>query len=134
VTTRATGPFDVKLNPLDKYDKAEGSLMSRMSLDKQYRGDLAATGVGEMLATGTSVKGSAGYVAIERLTGTLHGKRGTFVLQHSSTLNRGAPTQGISVVPDSGTDQLTGLTGTMEVKIDDGRHLYLFEYTLPGAP
>jgi uncharacterized protein DUF3224 len=134
VTTRASGPFDVKLNPLDKYDTAAGSLLSRLSLDKQYRGDLEATGVGEMLATGTSVKGSAGYVAMERVTGTLHGKRGTFVFQHSSTLNRGAPTQRISVVPDSGTDQLTGLTGTMEIKIDDGKHSYLFEYSLPGAP
>jgi hypothetical protein len=101
-----------------------------MSLDKTFRGDLEATSKGEMLAF-RAEQGSAGYVAMEQVTGTLHGKRGTFVLQHSSTLLRGAPTQSITVVPDSGTDQLTGLTGRMVVIIEGKAHSYDFEYTLP---
>jgi hypothetical protein len=105
-----------------------------MSIDKQLHGDLEATSKGEMLAAGTAVKGSAGYVAIERVTGTLHGRSGSFVLQHHATMTRGAPQLDIIVVPDSGTGELTGLTGTMMITITDGKHFYQFEYALGGTP
>jgi hypothetical protein len=105
-----------------------------MSIDKQFHGDLEAVSKGQMLTAMTDVKGSAGYVAMERVTGTLHGRSGSFVLQHSSTLTRGAPQQSITVVPDSGTGQLVGLAGKMAINIVDGKHSYDFEYTLPAAP
>jgi hypothetical protein len=134
LAAHASGPFEVKLNPQPPDDKAEGATLGRLSIDKQYHGDLEATGKGQMLTAMTDVKGSAGYVAIERVTGTLHGRSGSFVLQHSSTLTRGAPLQSITVVPDSGTGQLVGLAGKMIVNIVDGKHSYDFEYTLPAAP
>lgn len=126
----AVGDFDVKLNPLATYESSGGSLMGHLSLDKEFRGDLVATSKGEMLSAGTNVKGSAGYVAIERVIGTLHGRRGSFVLQHSGTMTRGAPQLSVSVVPDSGTDELVGLAGTMAIIIADGKHSYEFSYTL----
>lgn len=126
----AVGDFDVKLNPLATYESSDGSLMGHLSLDKEFRGDLVATSKGEMLSAGTNVKGSAGYVAIERVIGTLHGRRGSFVLQHSGTMTRGAPQLSVSVVPDSGTDELVGLAGTMAIIIADGKHSYEFSYTL----
>jgi len=101
-----------------------------MSIDKQFHGDLEATSKGEMLSAMTSVKGSAGYVAIERVSGTLHGRHGTFILQHSGTMTRGAPQLSVTVVPDSATGELVGLTGKMTIKIADGKHSYDFEYTL----
>lgn len=131
VTKHAIGPFEVKLNPLATYESSEGSLLGRMSIDKHFHGDLEATSKGEMLSAMTDVKGSAGYVAIERVSGTLDGRSGTFVLQHSATMTRGTPQLVITVVPDSGTDQLAGLTGTMAINIADGKHSYDFEYTLP---
>jgi hypothetical protein len=134
VTKHATGPFDVKLAPQGEDDKTEGSTLARYSLDKQYHGDLDAGAKGTMLTAGTDVKGSAGYVAIERVTGTLNGRTGSFVLQHSGTLTRGAPVQNITVVPDSGTGQLTGLTGKLTVIIDSGKHSYAFDYTRPETP
>ena len=121
MTNHASGPFEVKLTP-----QAPG----RMSIDKQFHGDLEATSTGEMLMAGTSVKGSAGYVAIEHVSGSLHGRTGGFVLQHSSTMNRGAPQQSVTVVPDSGTGELEGLAGKMTIDIADGKHSYEFEYTL----
>ncbi len=127
----ASGTFEVKLVPQGIPDKAEGSTLARMSLDKQYRGGLEATAKGEMLTAGTEVQGSAGYVAIERATGTLNGRTGSFVLQHSGTLTRGAPMQNITVVPDSGSGQLTGITGKLTVIIEGGKHSYEFEYELP---
>jgi len=103
-----------------------------MTLDKQFHGDLEAVSVGEMLSAMTAVKGSAGYVAMELVRGTLHGKQGTFVLQHSAFMTRGTPDLTVTVVPDSGTDELTGLTGRMQIIIEaGGRHSYRFEYTLP---
>src|SRR5438445_13759827 len=102
---RANGTFDVKLTP------AEDSAFGRMSIDKQFHGALEGTSKGEMLSASTSVKGSAGYVAIERVTGTLNGKNGSFVLQHYATMTRGAPQLTITVVPDSGTGELEGLSG-----------------------
>ena len=134
VTKHATGPFDVKLAPQGEDDKAAGSTLARYSLDKQYHGDLDATAKGTMLTAGTDVKGSAGYVAIERVTGTLNGRTGSFVLQHSGTLTRGAPEQSITVVPDSGTGQLTGITGKLTVIIEAGKHSYSFDYALPETP
>lgn len=126
----ASGTFEVKLNPLPVYDGADGSPLAHFSLDKQFRGDLDATSKGEMLSAGTSVKGSAGYVAIERVTGMLHGRRGSFILQHNGTMTRGAAQLTVSVVPDSGADELTGLTGAMAIIIADGKHSYEFSYTL----
>jgi hypothetical protein len=105
-----------------------------MSVDKQFHGDLDATSKGEMLAAGTDVKGSAGYVAMERVRGTLHGRSGTFALQHTGTMTRGAPQLSVTVVPDSATGQLAGLAGRMAIDITDGSHSYDFEYTLPGTP
>ncbi len=134
MTTRASGPFEVKLNPVPTAHSSAGALLGRMSIDKQFHGDLDATSEGEMLTAGTAVKGSAGYVAIERVSGTLHGLAGTFVLQHSGTMTRGAPQLTITVVPDSGTGELTGLAGTMTINIVDGKHSYDFEYTLADAP
>ena len=131
--TQAKGTFEVKLDPQGEADKAEGSTLARMSLDKKYHGDLEATAKGTMLTAGTDVKGSAGYVAIERVTGTLNGKTGSFVLQHNGTLSRGTPVQNIIVVPDSGTGQLAGISGKLLVIIADGKHSYEFEYTLPAA-
>jgi hypothetical protein len=132
--SHATGTFEVKLTPQGDGDTAEGSTLGRMTLAKQFHGDLDGTSKGEMLTAGTDVKNSAGYVAIERITGTLNGRAGSFVLQHSGTLMRGAPTQSITVVPDSGSGQLAGITGKMIITIVDGKHSYDFEYTLPEAP
>jgi hypothetical protein len=134
VTIQARGAFEVKLSQLPTSDTTEGSPLARMSIDKQLHGDLEATSKGEMLAAGTPVKGSAGYVAIERVTGTLHGRNGSFVLQHSATMNRGAPQLSITVVPDSGTGDLTGLTGTMSITITNGNHYYEFDYALAASP
>lgn len=132
MTTRATGTFDVKLNPLAIADTAASALLGRMSIDKQFHGDLEATSKGEMLTGMTAVKNSAGYVAVERVTGTLHGKTGTFILQHSGTMTRGVGVLSVTVVPDSGTDQLVGLTGSLAIIIaPDGKHSYEFDYTLP---
>jgi hypothetical protein len=133
VAAHASGTFEVKLVPQPPEDKAEGSTLARMSIDKQFHGDLEGTSKGQMLTAGTDVKGSAGYVAIERITGTLQGRTGSFVLQHSGTLTRGAPQQSITVVPDSATGQLVGLTGKMTINIADGKHSFDFEYTLPEA-
>jgi hypothetical protein len=133
VTARATGPFDVKLAPLDPAKKSDDNSLGRMSIAKQFHGDLEATSKGEMLTAGTAVKGSAGYVAIERVSGSLGGRAGTFVLQHNATMNRGTPQLNIIVVPDSGTGQLAGLTGTMNIIIADGKHSYDFSYSLPDS-
>ena len=131
MSTRAAGPFHVTLAPLDSWNRDEGAVLSRMSLDKEFRGDLAARSRGEMLAVGTAIKGSAGYVAVERVTGTLHGKRGTFALQHNATMDRGAPALNIIVVPDSGTGELEGLSGRMNIIIaEGGKHSYEFDYTI----
>jgi hypothetical protein len=128
---RASGTFEVKLTP---QATAEGASLGRMSIDKQFHGDLEATSRGEMLSAGSVATGSAGYVAMEQVRGTLHGRSGTFVLQHSGTMTRGTPQLTVAVVPDSGTDQLAGLSGTMSITIADGEHSYVFEYTLGEIP
>ena len=128
--TNASGPFEVKLAPQPPEPDGDGGL-GRMTIDKQFHGDVEGSSKGQMLTAGTSVKGSAGYVAIEKVTGVLHGRSGTFVLQHSGTMTRGEPQLTITVVPDSGTDQLAGLSGTMTINRADGKHSYVFEYNLP---
>lgn len=130
VTTRATGSFDVKITPLATDSPAEGSTLGRMSIEKQFHGDLEATSTGEMLTVGTAIKNSAGYVAVERVTGSLHGRTGTFALQHNATMTRGTGSLNIVVVPDSGTGELTGLSGRLSIEIAGGKHSYVFEYTL----
>lgn len=131
VTRHATGPFEVKVTPADS-PSGDASL-GRMILDKQYHGDLEASGKGQMLTASTSVKGSGAYVAIERVTGTLQGRTGSFTLQHSGLMSHGAPQLTITVVPDSGGDQLAGIAGKMTINIAaDGKHSYDFEYMLPG--
>lgn len=130
MSTRATGAFDVKLTPQATDDPGEGAPLGRLAIEKQFHGDLEGTSKGEMLTAGGSVTGSAGYVAIERVDGTLHGRRGTFALQHSGTMTRGAPQLSITVVPDSGSGALAGLAGRMAIEIADGKHSYNFEYTL----
>lgn len=127
---RAKGPFDVKLNPQPQADQVGDATVGRLSVDKQFHGDLEAASKGQMLTASTDVKNSAGYVAIERVTGALHGRTGTFALQHSGTMTRGAPQQAVTVVPDSGTGQLKGLAGRMTIIITDGKHSYDFEYEL----
>jgi hypothetical protein len=125
-----SGWFDVKLNSLP-FDDAPSEMLGRRSIAKQFHGALDATSRGMMLSAGTATPGSAGYVAIELVTGVLDGRRGSFVLQHHATMNRGQPSLSIVVVPDSGTGDLTGLSGTMGIRITDGKHFYDFEYTLP---
>jgi len=132
MSAHAAGPFDVKVTPQD--DKSEDPLLGRMTIDKQYHGDLDATGKGQMLTAGSAAKGSGAYVAIEKVSGALQGRRGTFVLQHTGTMTQGAPQLIITVVPDSGTGQLTGISGKMAIKIaEGGKHSYDFEYTLPPS-
>ncbi len=129
----AQGPFEVKIAPQVSPDLPQG-VISRMSIDKTFHGDLEATSKGEMLAAGSGAKGSSGgYVALEQVTGTLNGRKGTFVLQHSATMTNGVPNLSIIVVPGSGTDQLVGLSGKMNIIITEGKHSYDFEYSLPEA-
>jgi Protein of unknown function (DUF3224) len=133
VSSPATGPFDVKVTPQD--DKSGDAALGRMTLDKQYHGDLEAAGKGQMLTAGTEVKGSGAYVAIERVTGALRGRAGSFVLQHSGTMTQGVLQLTITVVPDSGTAQLAGIAGKMNIIIAaDGKHSYDFEYTIASNP
>ena len=135
MTQHASGPFDVKLTPQKPdSDAAQAANLGRMSIDKQFHGDLEATSKGEMIAAQTEVKGSAGYVAMERVTGALKGRKGSFVLQHSANMNRGVPELSITVVPDSGTIELKGLAGKMNIIIADGKHSYEFDYTLADKP
>ena len=130
----ANGSFDVRLAPQAVDDATGGAAIGRMSIDKRFHGDLDATSKGQMLAHRTGVDGSAGYVAMEIVNGLLHGRRGTFVLQHSGTMDRGDAQLALAVVPDSGTDQLAGLAGQMAIIIDaEGKHAYAFDYLLPDA-
>jgi hypothetical protein len=126
----AKGSFEVKLSPQPADGEHTDSPVSRMLLDKQFQGDLEAVSRGQMLGVRTAVEGSAGYVAMEQVAGTLDGRRGTFILQHTGTMMRGALQLSVTVVPDSGTGELTGLAGKMEIKIADGKHSYDFEYML----
>jgi len=132
MTFHARGSFDVKLTP-QKPDNpgAESSKLGRMAIEKQFQGDLDAVSKGEMLSAMTDVKGSAGYVALERVTGTLGGRSGSFVLQHSGTMTRGEAQLSVTVVPDSATGELAGLAGKLSIQMMEGKHSYEFDYTLP---
>lgn len=127
----ATGTFDVKITPQAATPGVESAQLGRMTIDKQFHGDLDAASLGEMLSVRTETPGSAGYVALERVTGALQGRRGSFVLQHSGTMKRGAPTLVLTVVPDSGSGELAGLSGSMAIVIDEGQHRYTMDYQLP---
>jgi Protein of unknown function (DUF3224) len=121
----AAGTFEVKLTP-----QPDDSPVGRMTIAKEFHGDLEAASVGQMLASMSEVKGSAGYVAIEKVTGTLHGRAGNFVLQHRGVMNRGAAELSVTVVPDSGAGDLVGMKGSMNIVIEGGKHSYEFDYTL----
>ncbi|NWB96541.1 DUF3224 domain-containing protein [Pseudomonas gingeri] len=127
---QANGRFDVTLNPESLSDIASGTGLGRMSINKAFHGDLVATSQGEMLSFRGSLLGSAGYVAMETVTGTLGGRKGSFVLQHSSTMTRGVPEQSIQVVPDSATGELAGLAGRLVITVAEGQHSYRFDYSL----
>ncbi|HEX7877978.1 MAG TPA: DUF3224 domain-containing protein [Candidatus Eisenbacteria bacterium] len=129
----ARGPFDVKLTPQSPTGDNPEPTLGRMLLVKSFHGDLEATSTGEMLTAGTSTKGSAAYVAVERVTGTLHGRRGTFSLHHTGIMTRGVPDLSIHVVPDSGDGELAGISGTLAIQIEGGKHSYELTYDLPGA-
>lgn len=131
-TMQATGTFEVKLSPLETYPEADTKI-GRMSIDKTFAGDLIGTSQGEMLSGGSPAEGSAGYVAIERVTGVLQGRGGSFLLQHSGTMTPASQELTITVVPGSGTGELEGLAGTMSIEIEGGNHSYAFEYTLPSG-
>jgi hypothetical protein len=128
----AKGTFTVSLKPMPFEGVEASTQLGRMSIDKEIRGDLIATTQGQMLTGMTATAGSAGYVAIEHVVGTLHGKRGSFLLQHRGVMNRGAPMLEVSVVPDSGTDELQGLAGEFTIENRDGQHFYELRYRLPG--
>jgi len=131
MTTRATGTFDVKMTPVEDNFLGEGT--GRMTGDKQIHGDLEGIGKGEMIFAKANVEGSGAYVAIEKITGTLHGRKGSFIFQHSGWMAHGEQHMTITVVPDSGTDELVGLAGKFNIVIDkDGKHSYEFDYTLPS--
>ena len=126
------GAFDLTLVPQDLAFTHEEAGLGRMSIDKRLHGELDATSKGEMLSAMSAVKGSAGYVAMERVTGTIQGRKGSFVLQHSATMNRGVQSMSITVVPDSGTDELEGLQGSLIIDIVDGKHYYTFTFEING--
>jgi hypothetical protein len=130
---RATGSFEVTLQPLPNHEVSEESQFGRLLLTKKFTGDLSGSARGQMLSAMTTVKGSAGYVAIDHVTAELDGRKGSFVLQHSGAMNRGAQSLSIMVVPDSGSGELTGLSGTLSINIIDGKHFYDFIYSLPQA-
>ena len=132
MTARASGTFEVTLTPQAQDEQSGSSTLGRMSIDKKFHDDLEAVSKGQMLTAGTAIKDSAGYVAMERVAGSLAGRSGSFVLQHSGTVNRGVQRLSITVVPDSGTDQLAGLSGTMTITIVGEKHFYDFDYTLAG--
>jgi len=131
MSERASGTFDVDLTPAAAPDEGPG-FFGRMRIDKQFSGDLSGASEGLMLAVRTGIDGSAGYVAMEQVTGSLAGRTGTFVLQHDGLMHRGSPDLRVRIIPDSGTDGLSGISGSMSIEIEDGQHFYVLEYDLPG--
>jgi len=130
---KVSGKFEVKLQPLDTFAQGiDGVTLGRMSIEKTFSGELSALSKGEMLNAITSVEGSAGYVAVEQVTGTLSGRSGSFVLQHFATMHEGENVLLMEVVPNSGTRELTGLAGKMVIRIENGQHFYDFDYELAG--
>ncbi len=134
VTKRAKGTFEVRMAPQAPDASVGDPSVGRFGLDKQFQGDLAGTSRGQMLAVRTLVEGSAGYVALEKVDGTLEGRKGAFVLQHNGLMDRGKPSLSITIVPDSGTGELSGIAGTMTIEITGGKHFYELVYTLPAKP
>jgi uncharacterized protein DUF3224 len=134
VPAHATGSFDVRITPRPPDDNAAPPSFGRMSIDKHFHGDLDGTSQGTMLTGATDATGARVYVAIERVTGTLRGRTGTFLLMHGGTMTRTAQHLSVTVVPESGTGDLAGLTGKMAITIVDGKHLYDFEYTVGEKP
>lgn len=130
----AQGTFEVKIAPLPADEAIAATSIARYSLDKTYHGDLEAVSAGEMMGAGNPATGSAGYVAVEEVNGTLDGRSGSFALQHSSTMDGGTFDMNVRVVPGSGTGDLQGIAGTLTIVIEGGKHSYRFEYTLPDAP
>ena len=130
----AQGIFEVKTAPLPPDEATAATSIGRFSLDKVYHGDLDAASAGEMLSAGNPATGAAGYVAVEQITGTVHGKRGSFALQHFGTMHAGNFDLNVRVVPGSGTDDLEGIAGTLTITIAPGKHSYSLEYTLPDEP
>ncbi|WP_201313292.1 DUF3224 domain-containing protein [Dyella sp. EPa41] len=129
----AKGTFEVKITPQSFAEGVGDPSVGRMAIEKQFKGDLEGVGRGQMLAVGTAVDGSAGYVAMERVQAVLHGREGSFALQHSGVMNRGAPQLSITIVPDSGTDGLSGIAGVLTIRIADGVHHYELAYSLPDV-
>lgn len=134
MTLHAKGTFEVKMTPQAPVDGVGDPSVGRMALEKQFSGDLRGTGKGQMLAVGTAVDGSAGYVAMERVHGSLHGREGSFALQHHGVMDRGTATLSITIVPDSGTDGLSGIAGVLSLTIESGVHHYDLAYSLPDVP
>ncbi|HJV21754.1 MAG TPA: DUF3224 domain-containing protein [Holophagaceae bacterium] len=132
MTTHATGTFDVNVKPLTA-DNADWGAFGRLSIDKVFHGDLEGTSLGQMLAEGDGKGAGGGYVALERVTGTLHGRKGTFVLMHTGTLVDRRPEMVVTVVPGSGTGDLVGLSGRLQILLEGGKHGYAFDYTLPAG-
>jgi hypothetical protein len=130
VTRLARGPFDVRLAPQAGSAETGAPALGRFTLDKQFHGDLEATSRGQMLSGMGAVEGSGGYVAMEVVTGSLEGRTGTLILQHSGVLRRGIPELRVTVVPDSGTGDLTGISGDMKIIIEQGKHSYELVYDL----
>ena len=130
MTELARGTFEVSATRQPPYDSADGLVLGRTSFVKSFKGDLEASSTVEMLSAGTPTKGSAVYVALERVNGKLAGKSGNFVLFHAGVMNRGQASLRLEVAPDSGTGELVGLSGQMQIEINEGQHLYRFEYTL----
>jgi hypothetical protein len=127
---QAKGSFEVKRTPQEPLDAGDGAEVGHVRFDKRFHGPLDATSVVHMLAVGTDTPGSAAYVALERIVGMLDGRAGSFLAQHSGTLDRGRPSLSVTVVPDSGTGELAGLRGRMAIDIVDGAHSYTFDYDL----
>ena len=130
----AKGTFDVKISPQSPQDGVGDPSVGRMAIEKQFQGDMQGQGRGQMLAVGTAVDGSAGYVAMERVHASVHGRAGSFALQHTGTMHRGTPQLAVTIVPDSGSDDLAGIAGSLSIRIENGVHFYDLEYTLPDAP
>ena len=131
MSRQARGSFEVKITPQPPQEGVGDPGVGRLAIEKQFHGDLEGSSRGQMLAVGTAVDGSAGYVAMERVSGSLLGRRGSFALQHSGSMHRGSPQLSVTIVPDSGTDELAGLAGTLDIKVANGEHHYELDYSLP---
>jgi hypothetical protein len=134
MTRTAKGTFDVKMNREPPYEVSDGVSLGRVSIEKTFHGELTGTSTAQMLAAGSEVKGSAGYVAIERVSGSIEGRAGSFVLQHFGVMTRGTGELKVSVVPDTGTGALRGIAGRLNIEIVDGKHHYSFEYSFEALP